>query len=217
MEHDRRKSKIDRLSCRRSYVVARNHHPCPRRITSISICAGDPTNLVTGDFRTYTGYNRLRTCKRMVNQSRGTRKRNALLNFGHAPQLIPSAYASYELSWLTMIDCRPRKLVTLPKGHEYVTLSYMWGVSSADDPYMPGSPRLSLLLSQTVEDSIIACTLIGMNYLWIHHYCIPQSDPHAKMEQIQRMNAVFAMATLTLVACVRYDARYWLTRVIQPR
>jgi hypothetical protein len=54
-------------------------------------------------------------------------------------------------------------------------------------------------LPLVVEDAICVCNEIGIEYLWVDRYCIPQ-DPDVARHQIANMDSVYAGSALTIIA-----------------
>jgi hypothetical protein len=141
---------------------------------------------------------------------------------------------------LTVIDCTTRSLVILPRGKQYITLSYVWGQATGqirrgtarrpDSRFGAGRRALSnnsdvnsegtLLpspLPLTIEDSIKVCKALRYRYLWVDRYCIPQQDHQMRARQIQQMDDIYRGSSLTLIACAGDDPHYGLPGVTRPR
>ncbi|KAK4031316.1 hypothetical protein C8A01DRAFT_42220, partial [Parachaetomium inaequale] len=43
-------------------------------------------------------------------------------------------------------------------------------------------------------------TKLGLKYLWVDRYCIPQNDPVARKAQIQQMGEIYSRSALTIIA-----------------
>lgn len=141
---------------------------------------------------------------------------------------------------LTVIDCTTRSLVPLPRGKQYITLSYVWGHASgvirrrtARKPdsrfgsnrraisYASDGNNESILLPSplplTIEDSISVCNSLKYRFLWVDRYCIPQQDRQMRARQIQQMDDIYRGSSLTLIACAGSDPHYGLPGVSKPR
>ena len=111
------------------------------------------------------------------------------------------------------IDCESRQIVPASKALDkaYITLSYVWGTSSAstsgDDNELPSR------LPKVVEDSIRVVKKLGFRYLWVDRYCIPQLDKKAKHAHIQLMGKIYASSAMTIIAAAGEDAEYGLPGV----
>jgi hypothetical protein len=141
---------------------------------------------------------------------------------------------------LTVIDCTTRSLVLLPRGKQYITLSYVWGqavgqirrgtarrpdsrfgsnrraISSSSDVKSEGT-LLPAPLPLTIEDSIKVCRELQYRYLWVDRYCIPQQDHQMRARQIQQMDDIYRGSSLTIIACAGEDPHYGLPGVSRPR
>ncbi|KAH7074719.1 heterokaryon incompatibility protein-domain-containing protein [Paraphoma chrysanthemicola] len=113
-----------------------------------------------------------------------------------------------------LLDCRSRCLVNAPADCQYVALSYLWGQDHDGAFDMSALPK-------TIEDGITVTLLMGYHFLWIDRYCIDQSDPEQKHDQISNMDQVFSGADLVIVAAAGEDPHYGLpgvsTRARKPQ
>lgn len=108
---------------------------------------------------------------------------------------------------LYALDCHNLTIVSLKPGQSYVALSYVWG-PSADPSAVSSSPgnrrRPNRLVESelplTVKDAIQVATRLGLRFLWVDRYCIPQTNVEHKRQAILNMNQVYAGAELTIVA-----------------
>ncbi|KAM5356536.1 hypothetical protein ACJ41O_003182 [Fusarium nematophilum] len=98
---------------------------------------------------------------------------------------------------LRFIDCLSTTLVPATfSTADYATLSYVWGSSASDSTTLqPG-----IQLPQLITDTILLVQKLGIRYLWIDRYCIPQEDPHAKQVQIQKMGEIYSNSKVTIIA-----------------
>ncbi|PVH81145.1 HET-domain-containing protein, partial [Cadophora sp. DSE1049] len=112
--------------------------------------------------------------------------------------------SSLSARFFRLIDCSKRAVVEAPPESPYVALSYVWGASKHDSPSVPDAelqwPSALEKLPRTIDDCIQATLSFGIRYLWIDRYCINQADPEAKMNQVSRMDMIYANATLTIIA-----------------
>ncbi|KAI1340598.1 heterokaryon incompatibility protein-domain-containing protein [Xylariaceae sp. FL0016] len=117
---------------------------------------------------------------------------------------------------LLVIDCLTEDLIRLPHpGDNYVTLSYVWGNSSAI-----GSQQQKYLLTNAprlIKDAIVIVKSLGLRYLWVDRYCIPQDDDQEKHALIQKMGTIYSNSKLTLVAACANDPNYPIPGVMLPR
>lgn len=103
----------------------------------------------------------------------------------------------------------------------YVALSYIWGqerffnttkenvVDLQTDLALSDSHR-RLGVPKTIEDAISVVKLLKERYLWVDALCIVQDDEAAKHDQINNMAAIFANASVTIIAGDGKDANYGL-------
>lgn len=91
------------------------------------------------------------------------------------------------VSGLRLIDCSSRAVVRSSGEEEYAALSYVWGHSTTDDgPDEHGRPpRLGL----TIEDAMTVTLSLGLTYLWIDRYCIPDDDKARQIGLMCNSNA----------------------------
>jgi hypothetical protein len=120
---------------------------------------------------------------------------------------------------LMVMDCVEECMVMLPRGQSrYVTLSYVWGTSSPACQLELGSSINATILERTVRDAIAVTLELGLRYLWVDRYCIPQRDLREKHLQIQHMGEIYANSFLTVIACAGDDAEAGLPGVgLTPR
>jgi hypothetical protein len=122
----------------------------------------------------------------------------------HGEHVPSGGFVSEELDFLRVIDCDSRRIVHGDPGCGYVALSYVWGCGEA--PYTPSdNPDLDpALLPETlpnvIEDAIQVVKALSLRYLWVDRYCIRQNDAFDKHNQIAKMDLVFKMAGLTIIA-----------------
>jgi len=111
---------------------------------------------------------------------------------------------------MRVIDCISMEIVpSTIETAEYVTLSYVWG----DQPSGTSESHTLTSLPKVVDDAILLVRKLGMRYLWVDRYCIPQDDPINKAIQIQNMGKVYGDSALTIIAAAGDDADYGLPGV----
>ncbi|KAK9772029.1 putative HET-domain-containing protein [Seiridium cardinale] len=98
-----------------------------------------------------------------------------------------------------LIDCTTDSIVVAPIESEYVALSYVWGRGQPSGTDVLGRKLLVDRLPKTVSDAILATRQLGIQYLWVDRYCIPD-DPRIKHAQISRMDIIYQNACATLIA-----------------
>lgn len=111
----------------------------------------------------------------------------------HSNNCMPRS--SPDLTGLTVINCTTRTLVQLPtSSSSYITLSYVWGQEQSADSIETD------VLPPLIEDSIEVAKALGVNYLWIDRYCVPQHNTPEKYRLIQMMGEIYAGSYATIVA-----------------
>lgn len=128
-----------------------------------------------------------------------------LSHHGHLPR--PS------LPWL--IDTVDHCLVEGGHKATYVALSYVWGGLDVFKTTREILPALlqpgalhhqERLLPRTISDAMSVVRLLGERYLWVDALCIVQDDEKIRHSLVNDMGAVYANATLTIVAADSSDA-----------
>ncbi|KAI3580335.1 heterokaryon incompatibility protein-domain-containing protein [Fusarium oxysporum f. sp. albedinis] len=114
---------------------------------------------------------------------------------------------------LAVINCTTRKLEPLPTGVKFAALSYVWGDSASTNE----SYSASSLFLQTIEDAITVALQVGINFLWVDRYCLPQQECLEKREQIQKMHKIYREADLTIIAAAGDGPDYGLPGISTPR
>jgi hypothetical protein len=117
---------------------------------------------------------------------------------------------------LVVIDCEERQLrVRQDANTPYVALSYVWG----NIPHGQLDENHGLQqCPQVIEDSIAVVKSLGMRYLWIDRYCIPQKDSSEKQRLIREMGRIYANSSVTLIAAASEGADCGLPGVsVLPR
>jgi hypothetical protein len=110
---------------------------------------------------------------------------------------------------LRVIDVRSRRVVEAPPSCRYLALSYVWGDSRQllleQNTYARLTSEGGLDeqyhdISSTIKDAMLLCEKLKESYLWVDALCIMQDDNADRSRQIANMHAIFACATLTIVA-----------------
>ncbi|PVH90400.1 HET-domain-containing protein, partial [Periconia macrospinosa] len=118
------------------------------------------------------------------------------------------------VSGMKVIDCETLMIVDAQEGMNWVALSYVWGHAKPHPNYnstQPGGPLIGL--SRTVDDTIQVTRSLGYKYLWIDRYCIDQDDTASKRSQLERMDAIYRGAALTIIAAAGQDESHGLPSV----
>lgn len=109
---------------------------------------------------------------------------------------------------------------------DYVSLSYVWGQTSANDfqATLGNIKQLELenslsriQLPRTIQDAMFACRQLGQKYLWVDRLCILQDDEESKHGQIACMDGIFGSSVFTIVALNGSNAQSGLSGVSRPR
>src|SRR3569833_2663823 len=103
---------------------------------------------------------------------------------------------------LRVIDCDSRRIVGLPGGHRYVTLSYLWGAAVPGDssPETTGVDALPQRVPKVIDDAVVATRNLGFQYLWVDRNNQPHKS-HGKMtEQLRNMGNIYANSYVTIIA-----------------
>ncbi|KAI1780281.1 HET-domain-containing protein [Hypoxylon cercidicola] len=102
--------------------------------------------------------------------------------------------------------------VIQPSGFiHFVALSYMWSCdpndnvqlekSNVDALQAPGSLRKTTIPG-IIADAITLCRDLGERYLWVDRLCIIQDDEITKPCQINAMDKIYSLATLTIIGAL---------------
>ncbi|OQV03466.1 hypothetical protein CLAIMM_08507 [Cladophialophora immunda] len=107
-----------------------------------------------------------------------------------------------------LIDVQRRCVVDSPVRPSYFALSYVWGPSkndlratsaNIDDLKKPHS-LTEEALPRTIFDVMQLVSDLGGRHLWVDRLCILQDDDADKSLQIPRMDSVYSLAELTIIA-----------------
>jgi hypothetical protein len=120
-----------------------------------------------------------------------------------------NSLASIRPTWL--VDVRRHCLVRAPDRCSYVALSYVWGQqrtletlqSNQEQLQQPGSlflPTWQPPIATTIRDAMGVVKLLGKRYLWVDTLCIVQDDASGKHKELVRMGAIYANASITIMA-----------------
>ncbi|PYH67777.1 HET domain-containing protein [Aspergillus vadensis CBS 113365] len=127
-----------------------------------------------------------------------------------------------QISGLRVIDTKRRRITIAPARCRYATLSYVLGNTSSSLQATTvniahltkrGSLRSSKL-PQTIDDAIVACRKMKIDYLWVDRLCILQDDnPDRKAYWLNSMGQIYAQSYITLIALAGNDAEHGLPGV----
>lgn len=110
---------------------------------------------------------------------------------------------------LLVIDCEAERLVPAGAGCRFAALSYVWGRSRKsgkeeddEEPFQADLRRRRRPLPRTVRDAMHVVRELGLQFLWVDRYCIPNDSaaPGSKHHTISNMDAIYQRAALTIVA-----------------
>ncbi|KAF2183514.1 HET-domain-containing protein [Zopfia rhizophila CBS 207.26] len=118
---------------------------------------------------------------------------------GKLQSIVPNLY---------FIDVNQDRIVNGDLRSEYAALSYVWGRVSQPVALRGNISRLmrkGSLLSQKfqlpplIQDAMALVHSLGMQYLWVDSLCIIQ-DSASKHDILARMDTIYSLASLTIVA-----------------
>ncbi|KAH8800501.1 heterokaryon incompatibility protein-domain-containing protein [Xylogone sp. PMI_703] len=130
-----------------------------------------------------------------------------------------------EIEAFRVIDVIDNCLVRGDSNCTYAALSYVWGrvevlrtmAGNIDRLEQPGSLKLPEFYDKipwTVRDAMEATKEMGLRYLWVDSLCIVQDDTTGeKADYISKMDLVYALAYVTIVAATGHDANAGLPGV----
>lgn len=132
-------------------------------------------------------------------------------------QRLPDKAASTGLHVLRMIDVHAMRIIEAPDACQYVALSYVWGKTSNERlvlttenlEYLMTKGSLTAhkgMIANTIWDAIELVRIIGVPYLWVDSLCLVQNDFKELRHSIDKMDLVYEMATLTIIAAAGNDA-----------
>ncbi|KAK4444382.1 heterokaryon incompatibility protein-domain-containing protein [Podospora aff. communis PSN243] len=116
-------------------------------------------------------------------------------------------------SHLYFIDVHEECISWQPGDTKYVALSYVWGSDAeplvstmantgrlCQPASLHASSALGRRLPRTLRDAMTATRQLGTRYLWVDRLCIVQDDAAHKPRQLAAMAAIYANASITLIA-----------------
>lgn len=110
-----------------------------------------------------------------------------------------------------LIDTEDQCLVDMDPGLSYVALSYvweradslktlLWNLSELRKPGALATQPEAVGVTPTIRNAMHIIKLLGERYLWADALCIIQDDEGFKHAEIQNMHAIYANASLTIIA-----------------
>lgn len=114
-----------------------------------------------------------------------------------------------------LIDVKRRCIVQAPLTPAFAALSYVWG--GVKQPTLTFATEIALAqeggldltasgLPNTIDDAIVFCKSIGLEYLWVDALCIKQDSTKDLKLQMRRMRNIYASAKVTIVVATGDDA-----------
>jgi hypothetical protein len=97
----------------------------------------------------------------------------------------------------------------------YAALSYVWGPPPPEVPISNAEQNHSF--PKTIEDAMEVSKELGLDFLWVDRYCIPQHDEEQKKHQIKNMHCIYRQAHFTIVAVAGNGPDHGLPGVSSPR
>jgi hypothetical protein len=116
-----------------------------------------------------------------------------------------------------VIDCEDLVVVQHDPSVKYVALSYVWGKPKL--AWLGNRSKTIINAPQTVKDAMYATKRLGLRYLWVDRYCIPE-EGNERHVQIANMHLIYGAAYATIVAAnpgPKDSARSGLYGVSKPR
>ncbi|KAL2065282.1 hypothetical protein VTL71DRAFT_2951 [Oculimacula yallundae] len=114
-------------------------------------------------------------------------------------------------TWLIDVWCQ--SLVSASVSGTYVALSYVWGTlkffttTKGNIESLQYQGALSkVALPDTIRDAIGCTKRLGERYLWVDSICILHDDTAGKYIEMEKMAAIYANATVTIIAAGGSDA-----------
>lgn len=131
--------------------------------------------------------------------------------------------------WL--VDVWQQCVVKAPKHCSYVALSYVWGdyttlkatcnnICQLQKQGSLSTSQAATPIARTIRDSMGIVQLLEERYLWVDTLCIVQDDELHKYVELAKMAAIFANASITILAVQGENANSGLRgfrEVSQPR
>ncbi|KAF2189359.1 HET-domain-containing protein [Zopfia rhizophila CBS 207.26] len=114
-----------------------------------------------------------------------------------------------------LIDLHANCLVRASTREKYAALSYVWGSSDPNlqhNTWECSKTALSRMLElgfftwnfdripQSVEQAMTFTRNMGLKYLWVDRYCVPQDDQPEKHSQLQAMGSIYYHAHFVIIA-----------------
>lgn len=124
-----------------------------------------------------------------------------------------------------LVDVQAGCVVDSPANPSYYALSYVWGPSESDlcatsaniDHLKRPYSLTQEALPRTIHDVMKLVRDLGGKYLWVDRLCILQDDDLDKSLQVPRMDSIYSLAELTIVAASGTGAHDGVAGLSTPR
>jgi hypothetical protein len=134
-----------------------------------------------------------------------------LLSYCRGNHKLCATMSTIPIADLQVIDCNSGQIVSLPGTAAYIALSYVWGSTKVDA--IDSKESLLSTAPKTITDIMALAEQLGILYIWVDIYCIPQDDEHRKRALINKMGLIYSCATLTVIAAAGENPEYGLPGV----
>ncbi|KAE8422865.1 heterokaryon incompatibility protein-domain-containing protein [Aspergillus pseudocaelatus] len=115
---------------------------------------------------------------------------------------------------ITVYDYKNNRTLDVKLPCLYIALSYVWGdAGRKEERTRRGHTRRP----KVIEDCITIADHLKIPYIWVDKYCIDQTNPHKKQQQLNSMYAIYNNAYLTVVDGAGSDMHCGLFGVSMPR
>jgi len=120
-----------------------------------------------------------------------------------------------------LVDTWNQCLAPACPSSSYIALSYLWGpipfftslkhnLEHLQKPAALSEEGQFGRIPNTIRHAMALVKLLGERYLWVDSLCIPQDDGETKHAEIKNMGAIYANASLTIIASQGKDANFGL-------
>jgi hypothetical protein len=83
----------------------------------------------------------------------------------------------------------------------YLALSYVWGqIKTSRKDILVGNKVIIEKLPQVIQDAVVATKKLNERYLRVDLVSVDQDGPHDIQQQVTRMDLIYRLADITLVA-----------------
>jgi hypothetical protein len=127
--------------------------------------------------------------------------------FNHPTTCLTDFHNGYKP--LKVIDCQSRKVVNFPLNVRYLALSYVWGSEQSAKSTI-NQDMLPDTIPTTISDAMEVTLQLGLQFLWVDRYCIPQDQEAIKHTEIRHMDLIYRGAAATIVVCSGMSPWYGL-------